>query len=84
MRVDRLASAQYNGLHGCGAQLNIRLEIVSCDSERFTAIAVTADLDIATMSSILHIVGVGSPTTIPIRGGKLPPLTIHAPLGFSR
>jgi len=45
MRVDRLASAQYNGLHGCGAQLNIRLEIVSCDSERFTAIAVTADLD---------------------------------------
>ena len=37
--------AQYNGLHGCGAQLNIRLEIVSCDSERFTAIAVTADLD---------------------------------------
>ena len=45
MRVDRLASAQYNGLHGCGAQLNIRLEIVSCDSERFTAIAVAADLD---------------------------------------
>jgi len=64
------------------------VEIVS--REGFTAINVTGDLDNYEHRNDVMIrtilIGMDSPTTIPIRGGNYYPLRspIHAPLSFSR